>query len=165
MPRPFGTWHPATTVAELRARTPRWRDFSFHRWSTLNKETFYHPETMQTFVNPQAYRDFIDRLRTFKHSDKFFGEGVKESNYFNAKVFGAVSLYGAVALSCTWYFYNVIVPTSSPTWRKFMNKEWEEAIDNSPWNHMSHVWEYSNICSAALGSVVSAGPKKFYIPA
>ena len=164
MPRPFGTWHPATSIAELRARTPRWRDYNFIRWGKVNKENFYHPETMQHFVNPQAYRDHYDRLKTFKYTTKFFGDGVKESQYFNAKIFGAVSLVSMINVGLTWFFYNRWVPATSPTWRKFMNKEWEEAIDNSPWDHRSHVWAFSNVCSASLGSICSAGSKKFYIP-
>eukprot|EP00009_Paramoeba_aestuarina_P006145 CAMPEP_0201516348 /NCGR_PEP_ID=MMETSP0161_2-20130828/7701_1 /ASSEMBLY_ACC=CAM_ASM_000251 /TAXON_ID=180227 /ORGANISM="Neoparamoeba aestuarina, Strain SoJaBio B1-5/56/2" /LENGTH=120 /DNA_ID=CAMNT_0047913447 /DNA_START=163 /DNA_END=525 /DNA_ORIENTATION=- len=119
---------------------------------------------MAYFKNPQAFRDHYDRIKSLKYTDKFFGEGLKESKYFNAKIYGIVGTIQIINLAMTWYFYCRFVPATSPTWRKFMNKEWEEAINNSPYDHRSHVWHYSNVCGATLASVVQAGSKKFYIP-
>jgi len=50
-------------------------------------------------------------------------------------------------------------------WRKVVNKEWEEAINNSPWDHRSHVWAYCDVYAASVGDLVLPGQRHFYIPA
>jgi hypothetical protein len=54
MPRPFGTWAPAMSLPELRARTPRpsmWQS----RWLfDQRKEVYYSPEAMAHFTGPSA---------------------------------------------------------------------------------------------------------------
>ena len=164
MPRPFGVWHPATTIAELHARTPSWKDGRFQSMYKMRGETHYSPETMAWFKNPQAFKDHVDRIKEMRFSDKFFGQGFKYPRYHSTKVFGCVCFLTSINMSLTWYFYNRWVPARNPTWRKIVNKEWEEAINNSPWDHRSHVWTYSNVHAAHLGSVSTHGAKKFYIP-
>ena len=164
MPRPFGTWHPATTIAELRARTPAWRDFRFVPLWRLHQETYYHPETMAMFKNPQAFRDHVDTVKNMKYSKKFLGDGVKFHRHMWMNCLLVMMVQTVVNMGLIWYYYNRWVPATSPTWRKFMNKEWEEAINNSPWDHRSHVWQYTKISAAHVGCLTSAGSKKFYIP-
>jgi len=165
MPRPFGVWSPATTIAELHARTPSWRDARFVSIYKLRGEAHYSPETMAWFKNPQAFKDHIDRIREMRYSDKFFGQGFKYPRQMAAKVALVTGSLILLDLGITWFFYNRWVPARNPTWRKIVNKEWEEAINNSPWDHRTHVWAYSNIVAMNLGATTLPGPKKFYIPA
>ena len=165
MPRPFGVWSPATTLSEFKARCPRFGAFSLRYIFAVRKEAYYAPEAMAHFKDPQQYKDAVDTVKAMSTSDKFFGEGLKMPRHPWLKLGGVWIIHA----SLMWYgihtYYTSYVPANNPSWRKVVNKEWEEAINNSPWDHMSHVWQYSDTYGVVIGNVVSAGKKKFYIPA
>lgn len=165
MPRPFGVWAPATTLAEYRARVPNFTAFAFQFVGSARREVYYHPEALAHFRDHQQYKDAVDTVRAMRVSDKFFGEGQKLPRMFLIKLLGTLGLYGLAVYSGLRYYYTVHVPANNPTWRKVVNKEWEEAINTSPWDHMSHVWNYSDQYAAVLGDAVAPGRRKFYIPA
>eukprot|EP00759_Apiculatamorpha_spiralis_P032486 PhF_6_TR33873/c1_g1_i1/m.49709 len=166
MPRPFGVWHPATTLAELRARSPSFTDMRFVPIYKLKQETYYSPESMMWFKNPQTFKDHVDRLKSMAYTNKFFGEGFKFSPYMHVKVQGVVGTIALANASFCWYYYNKWIPARNPTFRKIVNKEWEEAMNNSPWDHRTHVWAYSTAHAVHLGHLTDrGGNKKFYIPA
>jgi len=71
----------------------------------------------------------------------------------------------AVLYAFVQWYYLQYVPANNPSWRKMMNKEWDEAINNSPWDHMSHVYQYVDIYACNGGDLITRGSKKFYIPA
>ena len=165
MPRPFGVWAPATTLAELKARCPRPGQFSLKYIFYARHEVFYPPEAMAHFKNPQQFKDAVDTVRAMSRSNRIFGDGLKLPHRHWSKlsviVFGT---WAAVYLSL-YQFYSVYIPANNPTWRKIVNKEWEEALNNSPWDHMTHVWQYSDVYATVLGEAAVAGQRKFYIPA
>ena len=166
MPRPFGVWAPATTIAELKSRVPRPFDFSMkvHMW-VRKSDYFYHPDALAWFKDPQQYKDTVDTLIRMRHTDKFFGDGCQWPTHPILKTLGLLAaVTGANYMVVVW-FYTKYLPANNPTWRKTVNKEWEEAINNSPWDHMSHVWAYTDISSVTLGNAATRGRKKFIIPA
>ncbi|KEG09406.1 cytochrome c oxidase VII [Trypanosoma grayi] len=165
MPRPFGVWAPATTLAEYRARLPSFRAFSLRWVWGGRREVYYHPEALAHFKDHQQYKDAVDTVRAMQVSDKFFGEGTKLPRHPILKLMVSFGLYASVVYAGLRYYYGVYVPANNPTWRKVVNKEWEEAINNSPWDHMSHVWQYSDQYASVIGEAGSPGPRKFYIPA
>ncbi|ORC85731.1 cytochrome c oxidase VII [Trypanosoma theileri] len=165
MPRPFGAWAPATTLAEFRSRVPNMSSFSFRSVLNVRREVYYHPEALAHFKDPQQYKDAVDTVVAMRVSDKFFGEGNKLPRYAAIKVAGALAVLGSAIFSVLRYYYCVYTPANNPTWRKVVNKEWEEAINNSPWDHMSHVWQYSDQYATVIGEASSSGRHKFYIPA
>ncbi|KAH8605625.1 hypothetical protein ERJ75_001596100 [Trypanosoma vivax] len=165
MPRPFGIWSPATTLAEYRARIPGLNAFRLRTFRSAQREVYYHPEALAHFKDPQQYRDAVDTVRAMRVSDRFFGEGQKLPRKTFLKICGLISIQFALTYACLRYYYGTHVPANNPTWRKVVNKEWEEAINNSPWDHMSHVWQYSDQFAACIGDTGSPGPRKFYIPA
>ncbi len=168
MPRPFGNWAPALTMAEFKARTPRPSAFfKFHHiMGKYGKgAVYYSPEAMAHFKDPQQYRDAVDTLRAMKYSDKLIGEGVKPPPYVHVKAFGCFLVVWAIVAAIINWMYGTYMPANNPSWRKIMNKEWEEAINNSPWDHRTHVWKYADVYAAALGDTVAPGQRKFYIPA
>ena len=153
MPRPFGVWAPATTLAEFKARCPRPGQFSLKYLWFVRREVYYPPEAMAHFKDPQQFKDSVDTIRAMQQSDKFFGEGLK------------LPIHTALMYFGIYKFYTEYVPANNPSWRKVVNKEWEEAINNSPWDHMSHVWQYSDTYASVIGDAAVAGKRKFYIPA
>ncbi|EAN95980.1 cytochrome oxidase subunit VII [Trypanosoma cruzi] len=165
MPRPFGVWAPATTLAEYRARVPNLSAFSLKWIYSAKREVYYHPEALAHFKDHQQYKDAVDTVRAMSVSDKFFGEGQKLPRRPVVKMMGALLIEGLLVYAVIRYYYGVYVPANNPTWRKVVNKEWEEAINTSPWDHMSHVWQYSDQYAAVMGDTASPGPRKFYIPA
>lgn len=165
MPRPFGAWAPATTIAELKARTPRPSQFKIRPMFEARHQVYYSPEAMAHFKDPQQFKDAVDKLRAMAFTDKFWGYGVKEPHHVWKKTFAVQAVFAIGTLASMQYFYGTHMPAVNPSWRKIFNKEWEEAINNSPWDHRSHVWQYSDVYAAQIGSVVSGGPRKFYIPA
>ena len=164
-PRPFGAWAPAMTINELKARTPRPSQFTFRWLLDQRKEVFYSPEAMAHFKDPQQYKDAVDTARAMQVSGRFFGSGIKPSHHFFAKVMAAGLVAFGFALACATYFYGTYLPANNPSWRKIVNKEWEEAINNSPWDHRSHVWAYCDVYAASVGDLTLPGQRKFYIPA
>ena len=165
MPRPFGQWAPALTIAEYKSRIPRLWEWKYMFYLQARKQVYYSPEAMAYFKDPQQFKDAVDTARRMKVSDKFFGDGVKYPNNVGLKVFTMFSLTALFGFALLHRYYTVWIPANNPSWRKVMNKEWEEAINNSPWDHRSHVWQYCDIYACCLGDVASAGQKKFYIPA
>ncbi|KAH9599625.1 hypothetical protein LSM04_008936 [Trypanosoma melophagium] len=165
MPRPFGAWAPATTLAEYRARMPGIKAISYVLLPRVRREMYYHPEALAHFKDPQQYKDALDTVVAMRVSDKFFGEGVKLPRHTLLKLVGILSTFALSVFATIRYYYGVYVPANNPTWRKVVNKEWEEAINNSPWDHMSHVWQYSDQYAAVIGEAGSPGRRKFYIPA
>ena len=165
MPRPFGVWSPAQSIAEFKARCPRLGDFAISLIMNSRKEVHYHPEAMAFFKDPQQYKDAVDTCRAMRRSHYFFGHGVKLPTHPLIKAVGCLAVSGGMIWGGVHYYYAVWVPANSPTWRRFMNKEWEEAINNSPWDHMSHCWLYSDQTGAVMGNATTAGRKKFYVPA
>lgn len=165
MPRPFGVWAPATTLAEYRARIPSPFDFSFKWIAAAKREVYYSPEAMAHFKDPQQFKDAVDTVRAMRVSDKIFGEGYKLPKHAFVKLLGIVGLQSLVLFVGIKYFYGTHMPANNPTWRKVVNKEWEEAINNSPWDHMSHVWQYSDQYAVNIGNSITPGRRRFYIPA
>nr|CCD13665.1 unnamed protein product [Trypanosoma congolense IL3000] len=165
MPRPFGTWAPATTLAEFRARVPGFRNFKLVWAHKGRREVYYHPDALAHFKDHQQYKDAVDTIRAMRVSDRFFGEGVKYPRHPFIKMAVILAMHGTLTYTCLRYYYGTHVPANNPTWRKIVNKEWEEAINNSPWDHMSHVWQYSDQYASSIGEAVSPGRRKFYIPA
>ncbi|EPY39567.1 cytochrome c oxidase VII [Angomonas deanei] len=98
-------------------------------------------------------------------SDKLFGEGMKMPKRTIPLMLACLGTHAAILISGLSYYYGVHMPANNPTWRKTVNKEWEEAINNSPWDHMSHVWQYSDHYAIVLGDTAAPGRRKFYIPA
>ena len=164
MPRPFGWWSPALTVSEYSARIPRVWDWSLWWNWNLSSLVYYSPHAMARFKDPQQFRDTVDTVRRMAVSDKFFGSGFKFGTNSLLKLFGVQAVMWAFLLFVTHRYYTVYVPANNPTWRKVMNKEWEEAINNSPWDHRSHVWMYCDVIGVCLGDCWTAGQKKFYVP-
>ncbi|AAZ10176.1 cytochrome oxidase subunit VII [Trypanosoma equiperdum] len=165
MPRPFGVWAPATTLAEYRARIPGMSNFKLRWVFGARREVYYHPEALAHFKDHQQYKDAVDTVRAMRTSDKFFGEGVKLPHHPLIKMGVILSIHGYLTYCCLRYYYGTHVPANNPTWRKIVNKEWEEAINNSPWDHMSHVWQYSDQYASSIGEAAALGRRKFYIPA
>ncbi|KAG5477514.1 hypothetical protein CUR178_05218 [Leishmania enriettii] len=165
MPRPFGVWAPATTLAEYRARIPNPFAYSFKWVYSMKKEVFYPPEALAHFKDPQQFKDAVDTVVAMRVSDKIFGEGQKLPRHPVLLMLMVLATHGFVLFSALRYYYGSHMPANNPTWRKTVNKEWEEAINNSPWDHMSHVWQYSDEYAAALGDTAAPGQRKFYIPA
>lgn len=166
MPRPFGVWAPATTLNEYKARVPGPGAFYFRIFMQIKKhEYYYHPDAMAWFKDPQTYKDAVDTLRRMKVSDKFFGEGYKLPHHALLKLAGIFVFGVSCAGLVTNYYYTRYIPANNPTWRKVVNKEWAEAINNSPWDHMSHVYQYTDISAANLGNVQVRGKRHFIIPA
>jgi hypothetical protein len=166
MPRPFGLWAPATTVSELKARIPRPFDFSLKLHMSVKKnEYFYHPDAMAWFKDPQQFKDTVDTLRKMRYSDKFWGDGCRMPEGALWKTgLGVLGFVTPCWVFTTW-FYESYMPANNPTWRKIKNKEWEEAINNSPWDHMSHAWGYSDAQGVNFGAASTRGKKRFIIPA
>lgn len=165
MPRPFGAWAPALTMNELKARTPPITAFKYTFMETGRNMVYYSPEAMAHFKDPQQFKDSVDKLKRMSKSDKFFGEGMKRPHHTLLKIAGVLSFFVVGNAMILQWFYGTHMPAVNPSWRKVMNKEWEEAINNSPWDHRSHVWQYADVYAANLGSVVGPGQRKFYIPA
>lgn len=165
MPKPFGAWHPAMTMAELKARTPRLSQFSVMAMLGKGRQVYYSPEAMAHFKDPQQFRDSVDTVRKMMYSDKITGHGMRPCRQVHAKTFVLFLGISAVMLWMMNWFYSSYVPANNPSWRKVMNKEWEEAINTSPWDHRTHVWKYCDMSAACLGDAVAMGQRKFYIPA
>jgi hypothetical protein len=165
MPRPFGVWAPATTLAEFKARCPRPGQFSIKYIFFVRREVYYPPEAMAHFKDPQQFKDSVDTIRAMQTSDKFFGEGLKLPQHPWLKLLVVAALHTAALYYGLYKYYTEYVPANNPSWRKVVNKEWEEALNNSPWDHMSHVWQYSDTYAAVIGDAAAAGQRKFYIPA
>lgn len=165
MPRPFGAWAPALSMAELKARTPRPWHFRITRMLNLRDECFYSPEAMAWFKDPQQYKDAVDTCRKMKYSFSFFGDGNKQAHNQRLKIAAIMGAFSIVDLMFMRWIYASYLPANNPSWRKVMNKEWEEAINNSPWDHRSHVWQYCDVYAASLGDIIGPGQRKFYIPA
>ena len=166
MPRPFGVWAPATSIAELKARVPRPFDFTYKiHMFVKTYEYFYQPDLMAWFKDPQHFKDTTDTLRSMRTAEKFFGDGCKWPAHAIIKMTVMVAIEVAIAWLFVVWFYTKYVPANNPTWRKTVNKEWDEAINNSPWDHMSHVWAYTDISGVTLGTASIRGKKKFIIPA
>ena len=164
--RPFGAWAPSKTLEELKSRTPRPKDFKLRdAWAGRNY-VYYNPDHMAHFKDPQYYKDCLNKIRSSAVDHVHFtGQGTRPG-YMNAWKLGGVS----TAIFCSYiamtqWFYGSYLPQNNSRWRKMMNKEWEEAINNSPWDHRTHVWLYCDIYAACLGDITSLGRKKFYIPA
>jgi hypothetical protein len=129
------------------------------------RQVYYSPEAMAHFKDPQQFKDSVDKLKRMAFSDKFFGDGMKRPhNLFIKSGLTMAFFFVWFGLTLQW-FYGSYMPAVNPSWRKIMNKEWEEAINNSPWDHRSHVWQYCDVYAANLGSVTGPGQRKFYIPA
>ena len=165
MPRPFGVWAPATTLAEYRARLPNPFAFSFKFLYSGKREVYYAPEAMAHFKDPQQFKDAVDTVRAMRVSDKFFGEGIKLPRHPIVRIASILAVHLGLLFAGIRYYYGTVTPANNPTWRKVVNKEWEEAINNSPWDHMSHVWQYSDTYAAVLGDTAAPGKRKFFIPA
>lgn len=165
MPAPFGTWAPATTMAEFKARCPRITDLKFPSMSSARAETYYNPEAMAHFKDPQQFKDAVDTTRRMMISERFFGEGVKMPRYGKAKLLSLLAIHSGLIYVSLTYYYTQWLPATNPSWRKVVNKEWEEAMNNSPWDHLTHVWGYSDRATINLGVGAGRGQKKFYIPA
>jgi hypothetical protein len=166
MPRPFGVWAPATTLAELHSRIPGWKDWSLKLHMSIKQhEYYYQPEALAWFKDPQQYKDAVDTLRKMRVCDKFFGDGCKWPEHCAIKTAGCLSIIIGINYAFTCWVYGSYAPANNPTWRKIHNKEWDEAVNNSPWDHMSHAWGYSDTQSVNFGCVTSGGPRKFIIPA
>lgn len=165
MPRPFGTWAPALTIAEFKARCPRFWEWRLMWYMQAKKYVFYNPEAMAHFKDPQQFKDAVDITRRMRMSDAFWGEGVKRPHNSGIKVAGLVLFELTVVFLFLHRYYTVYIPAVNPSWRKVVNKEWEEAINNSPWDHRSHVWQYCDVYAACGGDVTAPGQRKFYIPA
>ena len=164
MPRPFGWWSPALTINEYSARVPRVWDWTL--WANWNVPAlaYYNPHVMAKFKDPQHFRDVVDTCRRMSHTDRFFGHGWKYGSNSLLKGGCAIGFFMSFLVFITHRYYTVYVPANNPTWRKVMNKEWEEAINNSPWDHRSHVWMYCDVTGVTMGDVFAGGQKKFYIP-
>ncbi|EPY31770.1 cytochrome c oxidase VII [Strigomonas culicis] len=165
MPRPFGVWAPATTLAEYRARIPSPFAYSFRLIYLAKNEVFYPPEALAHFKDPQQFKDAVNTLRAMQVSDKIFGEGQKLPKNWLVPLAACLAAHAVILIAGLQYYYGVHMPANNPTWRKVVNKEWEEAINTSPWDHMSHVWQYSDNYAAVLGDIAAPGPRRFYIPA
>lgn len=165
MPRPFGVWAPATTMAEFRSRMPTLSSVTFRSIWSARRSTYYSPEAMAHFKDPQQFKDAVDTCRRMMVSDKFFGEGVKLPHNHVLKLLGCFAVHSLLVYWSLVYYYQSWLPANNPSWRKVVNKEWEEAVNNSPWDHMTHVWGYSDIASTNIGTAVGVGVRKFYIPA
>lgn len=165
MPRPFGAWMPAMSLAELKARTPRPSMFLFKTHFQMRNEVFYQPECLALFKDPQQFKDAVDTSRIMMISDNFFGDGMKPGHNMWLKMGGFSIIMFAFATAIANYFYGTYLPTNNPSWRKVMNKEWEQAINNSPWDHRSHVWAYCDVYAASVGDLVLPGQRHFYLPA
>lgn len=165
MPRPFGAWAPALNIAELKARTPRPSMFSAGFMFGSGKNVYYSPEAMAHFKDPQQFRDAVDTVVKMRFSDRPFGHAMRPPPYVHIKCFGVFSILVAGMAAMQNWFYSSYVPANNPSWRKVMNKEWEEAMNNSPWDHRTHVWKYAEVNAACLGNTVDLGQRKFYIPA
>jgi hypothetical protein len=163
--RPFGAWAPALTLQEFKARTPRPSDFKIKWMFDQRKEVYYSPEAMAHFKDPQQYKDAVDTARAMQYTDRFFGHGMKYPRHMHAKIFGMFAITFGTASLVASYFYSTYLPQNNPSWRKIVNKEWEEAINNSPWDHRSHVWAYCDVYAASIGDICLPGQRKFYIPA
>lgn len=164
MPRPFGVWAPATTMAEYRARLPNIWDFRLHWIYSGRREVFYSPFAMAHFKDPRQFKDAVDTVRAMSISDRLFGEGQKRSRHMFLVVAGSITAIWLSVFFILRYYYSVYMPANNPTWRKVINKEWEEAISNSPWDHMSHVWQYSDQYGATIGDASAPGPRHYLIP-
>ena len=163
--RPFGAWAPSKTLEELKARSPRPTDFKM-RWSFLGRsQVYYNPALMAHYKDPQHFKDCLHKIIA-QSTDRvhFFGNGLKHPSGYEAKQLVAMGLVIFFSLSVTQWLYGSYLPQNNSRWRKMMNKEWEEAINNSPWDHRTHVWLYCDVYSATLGDITSLGRKKFYIP-
>jgi hypothetical protein len=165
MPRPFGAWAPSLSINELKARTPRPSAFQARNLFSARSEVYYSPEAMAHFKDPQQFKDAVDTVRKMQYSDRFFGYGLKDPAYLWPKVFAVQLGWTVLAGAIVSWLYGTYIPQTNPSWRKVVNKEWEEAINNSPWDHRSHVWQYCDVYAASVGDVILPGQRKFYIPA
>ena len=165
MPRPFGVWAPAQTIAEFKARCPRLGDYTLKTLGQARSEIYYSPEAMAHFKDPQTFKDAVNTLRAMRVSDKFFGEGLKMPRNPYIKLAGVFAVQFFLTWNAVNYYYTSYLPATNPSWRKVMNKEWDEAINNSPWDHRTHVWQYADVTAANIGNVLVAGQHKYYIPA
>lgn len=165
MPRPFGAWAPALTISEFKSRCPRFWEWRLIHYLQAKQHVFYSPEAMAHFKDPQQFKDAVDIVRRMRNSDNFWGDGVKKPHNALIKIGGATLatlVFGFVLLH---RYYTVYIPATNPSWRKVVNKEWEEAINNSPWDHRSHVWQYCDVYACCAGDITAPGQRKFYIPA
>lgn len=163
--RPFGAWAPPKNLEELKARTPRPADWNLRPVWAVKKYCYYEPELLAQFKDPQHCRDCIDKIRSIRTDSSFFGDGgftPPENEWW--KLWGAEAALVAWAFLCQQIYYNFYMASNNPRMRKLVNKEWEEAINNSPWDHRSHCWLYSDMYGVCLGDLTSLGRKKFYIP-
>ena len=164
--RPFGAWAPSKTLEELKARTPRPKDFKLRDGWTSRNYCYYNPESMAQFKDPQYFKDCLNKIRASAvDHNHFCGFGLRPGSNNGKKVCATSCAFLLLMLAITQWFYGSYLPQNNSRWRKMMNKEWEEAINNSPWDHRTHVWLYCDIYCACLGDITSLGRKKFYIPA
>ncbi|EPY35006.1 cytochrome c oxidase VII [Strigomonas culicis] len=166
MPRPFRCLGPGPLLSLSTARASRVRSRTPSVSSTWRRTRSSTPGTRsRTSRTPTQFKDAVNTLRAMQVSDKIFGEGQKLPKNWLVPLAACLAAHAVILIAGLQYYYGVHMPANNPTWRKVVNKEWEEAINTSPWDHMSHVWQYSDNYAAVLGDIAAPGPRRFYIPA